>query len=102
MNKTSSRPDLLQDIIERIEAARQGLIQTVEPFTLRELNYKPGGTAVTIRQLLNHLWATEAWMIERVARALKGELELSKEEADGILTRVFHFLNACESRNVIS
>ena len=76
------RPNLLQDIINRLETTRQGLFQTVEPFSQEQLNYKPGGTAATVRQLLNHLWATEAWMMERVSRALKGEPDITKEEAE--------------------
>jgi uncharacterized damage-inducible protein DinB len=78
----------VHDIIERLEAARRGLVQTVKPFTSRELNYRPGGTASTIRQLLNHLWAAEAWMTERVVRALNGEQDLSREQAEQQLPAV--------------
>jgi uncharacterized damage-inducible protein DinB len=82
MNQTPNRPDLLQDVMERIEAARRGLTQTAEPFTLRELNHRPGGKATTIRQLLNHLWAAEVWLTARVTCALKGEPDLSREQAE--------------------
>jgi hypothetical protein len=88
MSQTLRRPDLVHDIIERLETARRGLVGTVKPFTLRELNHRPGGTASSIRQLSNHLWATEAWMIERVVRALNGEQDLSREQAEEQLPAV--------------
>lgn len=81
METSTSEIDLLQDCVERIEEVRRSVVKFVEPFPAHELNDRPCGKGGSTRQHLNHLWAVEAWFIERVVRALKGEPDVSREAA---------------------
>jgi len=72
----------LPEVVARWEQVREGLLNTIRSFSLRELNNAPGGRAATVRQLANHLWAMEAWMIERIARAARGEPDLARDAAE--------------------
>jgi uncharacterized damage-inducible protein DinB len=75
------RKRLLTDALERIRNVRKGLINWIQPLPLEILNYKPGGKAASIRQLVNHLAFFEMWMVERIRRAKAGEPDLSRKKA---------------------
>lgn len=80
------RKRLLTDALERIRNVRKGLINWIQPLPLEILNYKPGGKAASIRQLVNHLAFFEMWMVERIRRAKAGEPDLSRKKAAKIFS----------------